>query len=244
LVTSYFNNGANEIYNRMNEVFSIAEDNDGAIWLGTQKRVALYSSPSRIWETDNFYAMQPSLDLNDGLYHPLLENETVTAIAVDGANRKWLGTKNSGVYLVSSSGTDEILHFTTNDSPLFSDNITSIAINHKNGEVFIGTDKGLISYMGEATGGSKTYDSVYVYPNPVRETYDGPVTITNLIENSEVKITDIAGNLVFRATSLGGQAVWDGRNLNGNRVKTGVYLVFCNDELGEETHITKLLLIN
>jgi len=98
--------------------------------------------------------------------------------------------------------------------------------------------------LGEATGGSATYDSVYVYPNPVRETYDGPVTITNLIENSEVKITDIAGNLVFRATSLGGQAVWDGRNLNGNRVKTGVYLVFCNDDNGEETHVTKLLFIN
>lgn len=244
LVTSYFNNGENEIFNRMNDIYSIAEDNDGAIWIGTSKGVAVYNSPGRIWETDNIYAIQPSLELNDGLYHPLLENETVSAIAVDGANRKWLGTKNSGVYLISESGTEEILHFTTNNSPLFSDNINSIAINQKNGEVFIGTDKGMISYMGEAIEGKSTYDSVFVYPNPVRETYDGPVTITNLIENSEVKITDIAGNLVFRTTSLGGQAVWDGMNLNGRRVKTGVYLVFCNDELGEETHITKLLFIN
>ncbi|HSO88824.1 MAG TPA: two-component regulator propeller domain-containing protein [Draconibacterium sp.] len=244
LVTSYFNNGENEIYNRMNDIYSIAEDNAGAIWIGTAKGVAVYNNPEQIWESTDFYAIQPSLDLEDGLYHPLLENETVTAIAVDGANRKWLGTKNSGVYLVSESGTEEILHFTTNDSPLFSDNITSITINQKNGEVFIGTEKGMISYMGEAIAGKATYDSVYVYPNPVRETYDGPVTITNLIENSEVKITDIAGNLVFRTTSLGGQAVWDGTNLNGRRVKTGVYLVFCNDEFGEETHITKLLFIN
>jgi hypothetical protein len=244
LVTSYFNNGQNEIYNRMNDVYCIAEDNDGAIWLGTSKGVAVYNNPGRIWDTDNFYAIQPSLDLNDDLYHPLLENETVTTIAVDGANRKWLGTKNSGVYLVSESGTEEILHFTTSNSPLFSDNIVSIAINQKSGEVFIGTEKGMISYMGEAIEGKSTYDSVYVYPNPVRETYDGPVTITNLIENSEVKITDIAGNLVFRTTSLGGQAIWDGTNLNGRRVKTGVYLVFCNDELGEETHVTKLLFIN
>ncbi len=244
LVTSYFNNGENEILNRMNDIHSIAEDKEGAIWLGTSKGVAVYNNPSRIWDTDKFYAIQPSLDLNDALYHPLLENETVTAIAVDGANRKWLGTKNSGVYLVSENGTEEILHFTTTDSPLFSDNITSIAINHKNGEVFIGTEKGLISYMGEATEGKPAYDSVYVYPNPVRETYDGPVTITNLIENSEIKITDIAGNLVFRTQSLGGQAVWDGKNLNGRRIKTGVYLVFCNDELGEETHVTKLLFIH
>jgi ligand-binding sensor domain-containing protein len=244
IVTAFFNNGEQEEYTRMNDIYAIVEDNEGAIWIGSSAGVGVYNSPGRIWEAENFYATQPSLDLNDGIFHPLLKNETVTAIAVDGANRKWLGTKNSGVYLVSESGTEELLHFTTNDSPLFSDNITSIAINQKNGEVFIGTDKGLISYMGEAIEGRASYDSVYVYPNPVRETYDGPVTITNLIENSEIKITDIAGNLVFRTQSLGGQAVWDGRNLNGNRVKTGVYIVFCNDELGEETHVTKLLFIH
>ncbi len=162
----------------------------------------------------------------------------------DGANRKWLGTQNSGVYLVSELGDREILHFTTDNSPLFSNDITSIGIDQKSGEVFIGTDQGLISYMGEAIGGKKSYADAYVYPNPVRETYDGPITVTGLIESSEVKITDIAGNLVFRTTSLGGQAIWDGRNLNGNRVKTGVYLVFCNDNMGEETHIEKLLFIH
>ncbi len=243
-VTSYFNNGENEIFNRMNDIYSIAEDNEGSIWIGTSKGVAVYNNPYRIWDASSFYAVQPSLDLNDGLYHPLLETETVTAIAVDGANRKWLGTQNSGLYLVSENGDKEILHFTTTNSPLYSNHITSIAINQKNGEVFIGTNEGLISYMGEAIGGKETYADVYVYPNPVRETYDGPVTITGLKENTEIKITDISGNLVFRTQSLGGQAIWDGKNLNGNRVRTGVYLVLCNDELGEETHITKLLFIN
>ncbi len=243
-VTSYFNNGENEIFNRMNDIFCIAEDNEGAIWLGTSKGVAVYSNPSRIWNSDNFYAIQPSLDLNDDYYHPLLETETITAIAVDGANRKWLGTQNSGIYLVSENGDAEVLHFTAENSPLYSNTITSIAINPKNGEVFIGTSDGLISYMGEATQGNDSYANVYVYPNPVRETYDGPVTVTGLKENTEIKITDIAGNLVFRTQSLGGQAIWDGTNLNGNRVRTGVYLVFCNDEMGEETHITKLLFIN
>ena len=244
LVTSYFNNGENEIFNRMNDIFSIVEDNEGAIWIGTTKGVAVYTNPSRIWDSESFYAIQPSLDLNDGLYHPLLETETVTAIAVDGANRKWLGTQNSGVYLVSASGDKEIMHFTSENSPLLSNTITAITINQDNGEVFFGTDEGLISYLGEAIGGKDSYANVYVYPNPVRETYDGPVTVTGLKENTEVKITDISGNLVFRTKSLGGQAVWDGKNLNGNRVKTGVYLVLCNDESGEETHISKLLFIH
>ncbi len=244
LVTSYFNNGQNEIFNRMNDVYSIAEDNEGAIWVGTSKGVALYNNPSRIWDSEPMYATQPSLDLNDGVYHPLLATETVTAIAVDGANRKWFGTKESGVFLISENGDAEVLHFTKENSPLLSNKIYAIAINKKSGEVFFGTDKGLVSYQSDAISGKGNYDNVYVYPNPVRETYDGPVTITGLIENTDIKITDISGNLVFKTTSLGGQAVWDGRNLNGHRVKTGVYLVFCNDETGEQTQITKLLFIH
>ena len=244
LVTAYFNNGTYEEFNRMNDVYSIAEDREGEIWIGTSKGVAVYSNPSRIWDTNEFYAVQPSLDLNNGLFNPLLETETVTAIAVDGANRKWLGTQNSGVYLVSKSGEEEIMHFTAENSPLLSNTITSIAIIEKTGEIFFGTDQGLISYQGNATGGNDIFKDVYVYPNPVRETYDGDVTITGLIENTDIKITDISGNLVHHSQSLGGQAIWDGRNLNGNRVQTGVYLVFCTDESGEETHITKLLFIH
>ena len=244
LVTSYFNNGVIEEYKRMNDLFCIAEDLEGAVWIGTSMGVAVYNNPNRIWDSDSFYAIRPSLDLNDGLFHPLLETETVTAIAVDGANRKWLGTRNSGVYLVSKNGEQEVMHFTTENSPLLSNTITDIAINQQTGEVFFGTTEGLISYQGEAIAGKESYAEVYVYPNPVRETWDGPVTITGLIENTDVKITDISGNLVYQGTSLGGQAVWNGENLNGNRVKTGVYLIFCNDKYGEETHIEKLLFIN
>ncbi|PIF05503.1 MAG: hypothetical protein CSA36_06255 [Draconibacterium sp.] len=244
LVTAYFNNGQDEFFNRMNDIYSIAEDREGAIWIGTSKGVAVYTNPDRIWESDNFYAFQPSVDLNDGAFHPLLETEMVTAIAVNGANQKWLGTQNSGVYLVSENGDEQLEHFTTENSPLLSNNITSLAIDQESGEVFFGTSEGLISYMGKAIRGKNSYANVYVYPNPVRETYKGPVTVTGLKENTDVKITDISGNLVFHTTSLGGQAVWDGTNLNGNRVKTGVYLVLCNDKTGEETHISKLLFIH
>ena len=244
LVTSYFNNGTNEIFNRMNDLYSIAEDNEGAIWIGTSKGVAVYNNPEGIWNSETFYATQPSLDLNDGLYHPILESETVTSIVVDGANRKWLGTKNSGVYLMSETGEEEILHFTEQNSPLLSNTINSIAINEKTGEVYFATKDGLVSYQGDAVAGNEAFSDVYAYPNPVRETYDGPVTITGLMENTDVKITDITGNLVYQGNSLGGKAIWDGKNQNGNRVRTGVYLVFCNDESGEETAITKILFIH
>ena len=147
-VIAYFNNGDVEIKTPMSEILSIAEDKDGEIWLGTTIGVAVYSNPHRLWDTGFIYASQPSLELNDGLFHPLLQNTRVTAICVDGANRKWLGTEGSGVYLVSENGDTELQHFTTENSPLLSNNIRSIAILSKTGEVFIATDKGIISLHG------------------------------------------------------------------------------------------------
>ncbi len=243
-VVARFVNSEGEFFTEMNEVYSMVEDLKGEIWVGTATGVAVYNNPQSIWTEDFLYATRPSLDLPDQIFHPLLEKETVTAIAIDGANRKWFGTKSSGVYLISENGENELQHFNTENSPLPSDAIADIAINQKTGEVFIGTAAGLISYMGEATEGNDEFNDVYVYPNPVRESYDGPIVVSGLVDNTDVKITDISGDLVFKTTSLGGQAIWDGRNQNNNRCKTGVYLVFMTDPLGEKTKITKLLFIH
>jgi hypothetical protein len=243
-VVARFANSEGEFFTEMNDVYSMVEDLKGEIWVGTSGGVAVFSNPQSIWTEDVMYATRPSLDVNDNFFHPLLEKETVTAIAIDGANRKWFGTKNSGVYLISENGDTEINHFTSQNSPLPSDAIADIAINQKTGEVFIGTAAGLISYMGEATSANDEFKDVYVYPNPVRETYDGPIVVSGLVEDTDVKITDITGDLVFKTTSLGGQAIWDGRNQNNNRCKTGVYLVFMTDPTGEKTKITKLLFIH
>jgi hypothetical protein len=243
-VQARFVNSEGEFFFDMNEVNTMVEDLNGEIWVGTATGVAVYSNPQSIWTEDVLYATRPSLDLNDGIFHPLLETETVTAIAIDGANRKWFGTKSSGVYLISANGETEIQHFTKENTPLPNNAIVDIAINQKTGEVFFGTEAGLISYMGEATEGNDEFNDVYVYPNPVRESYDGPIVVSGLVENTDVKITDLSGDLVFKTTSLGGQAIWDGRNQNNHRCKTGVYLVFMTDPLGEKTKITKLLFIH
>ena len=243
-VIAYFNSGDQEEFFRMNDVHAIAVDNDGVVWVGTSQGVAVYFEPEIIWEQNPFYASQPGLDLNDGIYHPLLRGQTVTAIAVDGANRKWLGTKNSGVFLVSEDGQEELESFNEANSPLLSNTIQSIAINDQSGEVFIGTPAGIIAYRGEAIAGANEYADVYAFPNPVRQDYDGDIVITGLISDTDVKITDISGNLVHQTKSLGGQAIWNGKNLNGQRVSTGVYLVFGNDRSGEQTFTTKILFIH
>ncbi len=224
-----------------NGIYSIAEDLNGEIWVGTDLGIVIYSNPENVFE-DGFYARRIILTIGE-ITQYLLNTELVTSIAVDGANRKWIGTQNSGVYLVSKDGTEEINHFTSENSPLLSDRINNIAINHESGEVFFATDKGLISYRGTATMGSDDFRDVYVYPNPVRENYEGDVTIRGLASDVNVKITDISGNIVYETDAEGGQATWNGRNFSGSRVSTGVYLVFCTNDDGSKTHITKLLFI-
>ena len=165
-------------------------------------------------------------------------------IAIDGANRKWIGTEKSGVFLLSEEGTEEILHFTTENSPLFSNNIIDIAINPENGEVFIGTGEGLISYRSDATEGESAQSETHVFPNPVRESYNGPIAINGLVTDANIKITDIDGNLVFEDFAKGGQAIWNGKNKNGERASTGVYLVFSTDINGVEKTVSKILFIH
>ncbi len=224
-------------------VVSMAVDLNGEIWVGTDKGVAVFYSPGNVFSGQNFDAQQILVTLN-GYNQYLLESETVTAIAVDGANRKWIGTASSGVFLLSADGTEEILHFDTDNSPLFSNSIKSIGINHENGEVFFGTAQGIISYKGTSTMGSEEYGNVYAFPNPVRENYNGYIAIKGLVTDVDVKITDVAGNLVYSTIAEGGQAIWNGRNLNGEKVKTGVYLVFCSNTDGSKTFVTKILFIN
>lgn len=232
--------------NVLNPVYSIAEDKDGSVWVGTASGPVVYFNPSEIFDEEAVLGYQPLISRNDGtnLGDPLLETEKINDIAVDGANRKWFATEKSGVFLESPDGKKEILHFTEDNSPLLSNNVLTLAVNDVTGEVFFGTDKGIVSYRGGATEGSDDFNDVHVFPNPVRETYQGDITVTGLVGNVNVKITDITGNLIFETTALGGQAIWNGRNFRGDRVHTGVYLVFCTNEDGSKTHVTKLLFIH
>jgi len=228
----------------LNDVYSIAIDLENHIWIGTNSGVVVFYGPERVFTTNDFLGSQPSVDLQDSIYHALLGSETVTAIAVDGANRKWLGTEDSGVFLVSEDGTEEILNFNISNSALPSNKIFSIAINNETGEVFIGTGKGIVSYRSTAIKSDFGNQEIFVFPNPVREDYDGPVTVRGLPYNSEVKITDISGNIVYETESLGGQAIWYGKNFRGERVQTGVYLVFASNSDASRKLVTKILFIH
>lgn len=222
------------------DVYCLAEDLDGQVWVGTNKGVAVFYVPDAIFSGDDYDAQQILIE-QDGNIQILLETEAVSVIKVDGANRKWIGTQTSGAFLISPDGQEQVLHFTDANSPLPSNNITSIAIDGTTGEVHFGTDRGVMTYRSDATQSGLDSDCASVFPNPVHPGYAGPIAITGLVRDSEVKITDISGNLVHRTTSLGGQAVWDGNDMSGNRVSTGVYLIFAADRTGAYKCNTKVL---
>lgn len=238
-LTSAIGNGALPSLN----VFCLAEDTDGEIWVGTDKGVTIFYSPENVFSGEDFDAQQILIE-QDGHVQILLETELIQSIAIDGANRKWIGTLNSGVFLMSPDGLTQIYHFDITNSPLFSNNVQNISINQKTGEVYFGTSKGIIGFRGTATGGGDFFSDVYSFPNPVKHDYTGPIAIKGLVTNSIVKITDISGSLVFETVSEGGQAIWHGKNFNGERVSTGVYLVFCASQDGSQKLATKILFIN
>ncbi|NLN30098.1 MAG: T9SS type A sorting domain-containing protein [Bacteroidales bacterium] len=225
--------------------FSIAEDLDGNIWIGTDQGPVVYYSPERIFRNDlKAYRIRIPRSDGSGLADYLLGTETVTAIAVDGANRKWLGTSGSGVYLVSAVGTTEILNFNESNSPLLSNSILSISIDDKTGDVWFATSRGIQSFRGDATSGSDDFTDIFAFPNPVREDFQGNLTISGLMKDTRVSITDISGNLVYKTVSDGGTASWDLRTYNGRRVATGVYLIFCASDDGSRSEVIKVLVIN
>jgi hypothetical protein len=229
----------------ISRTYCMAEDLEGNIWIGTDQGPVIYYNPDRVME-DDLKAYRIKIPRNDGtgLADYMLGTESITSIAVDGANRKWLGTASSGAYLLSPDGTRQITNHNESNSPLFSNTINSIAVDNKSGNVWFATAKGVLSVRGDAISGNSSFSGVYSFPNPVREDFTGKVTITGLMRDTRIRVTDVSGNLVFRTVSNGGEASWDLTTSNGKRVATGVYMVFCASPDGLQSCVTKILVIN
>jgi hypothetical protein len=223
-------------------VLSLAEDKDGNMWVGTNAGIGVYYCAGSVLTSTGCDADQIKVE-RDGYIGYLFGTESVRAIAVDAANRKWIGTTN-GLWLISDDGKKELLKFTIDNSPLPSNQITDISIDDETGEVFIGTLGGLVSFQGDAIADCSDCDGALVYPNPVKHDYTGPIAIKGLTDNAYVKITDVSGTLVYQGKANGTQMIWDGKGYSGTRVKSGVYLVFSSTDLGKERKVGKILLMN
>lgn len=224
-------------------VKSIAIDKNDNLWIGTVNGIGiLYNASSCLGQRCDAEIPIVQYDKYAGY---LFAGETVQTIAVDGANRKWVGT-NNGVWLLSpDAGNSSIIYrFTTDNSPLPSNKIQKITIDDVTGDVYIGTDQGLMCYRSTATEGAETAANVLTFPNPVPSNYKGTIAIKGLTANADVRITDINGQLVYRTTALGGQAVWNGLDYKGHRPQSGVYLIFASNTDGSQTYAGKMVFMN
>jgi len=217
-----------------------AQDHTNRIWIGTQN--GIITIPSSVDFFTSNACKRIIIPRNDGtnLGDYLLGDEQINCIAVDGGNRIWIGTANSGLYLMEDD-TITVAHFTENNSLLPSNSILSIAIMPTTGEVFVGTDGGIASYRSDASEAAEEMSHVYAYPNPVRPDYGGMISIAGLMDNTVVNIVDAGGNLVCKTRSHGGTAVWDGRLQDGRRATPGVYTALCNAEGGKA--VIKILVV-
>lgn len=226
----------------LNNVRTVAIDNNNRLWIGTRGGLRILSSVDRFTGEDDLETT-PIIIIDDGLPQELLYEQTILDIAVDGANNKWIATGGSGAFLLSPNGQQTLYHFTRENSPLPSNSINDIEINANTGEVFFATDAGLVSFKGTSTGASENLNNVYVYPNPVRPEFVGTVKIAGLIDDANVKITDIEGNLVYETTSEGGTIEWDTKAFGKYRVASGVYMIFIASKDGSETKVKKVMII-
>ena len=223
----------------------VITDRDENLWVGTsQGPLLLYRSEIT---NDNAVFTQVKVPRYDGTNYAdyLLNNVDITCMAIDGAGRKWFGTNDNGVYLISEDNMTQIHHFLTSNSMLLSNTVESIAIDGRTGEVFIGTDKGLCSYMSDATDTNEEMDknNVWAYPNPVTPEYHGLITITGLSFDADVKIVSANGALINQGRSTGGTYVWNGCDLKGNRVAAGVYMVMTAKSDGKKGTVCKVAII-
>lgn len=222
----------------------LAVDRNGAVWVGTDSGPCYFSDTRKIFNSDQYDASVVLVPRNDGTTNadPLFNEIKVLSIAIDGNNNKWFGLE-SGVYELTPDCKTELLHFNVDNSPLLDNSVNTMVIN-EDGEVFFGTNLGVISYRGSATPGGTTNTEVVAYPNPVRPGYSGYVGIKGLVEDALVNITTVDGAFVTQLVAEGGQAVWDCTTLDGRKVLPGIYLVFVSTLEGKERYATKILVMN
>ncbi|OON66817.1 hypothetical protein B0919_20860 [Hymenobacter sp. CRA2] len=223
-------------------IWDLAKDRTGAIWAATGQGVAVYDNPADVFEPDASKFRKPLVTRGPGTGFDALNSEVVRSVAIDGGNRKWFGTDN-GLWLFNEGVTESLLHFTTDNSPLPSNRIVDVAVDDRTGEVWVGTEAGVVSYRGSATVTEGKPSCAKVFPNPVRQDFVGQVGISGLANNAEVKITDVTGTLVYQTRAAGGTVVWNLADYNGRRVQSGVYLVLTADANGQNGCISKVAVL-
>lgn len=233
-----------------NYIYDICEDLDGKIWVLTNLGPFVIESPSVTFDFAQKNAgkgkvRRIKIPRNDGtnLADYLMQNTICTCMAIDKNNQKWIGTNGDGLYLMSDDCITEIEHFTTDNSPLPTNDILDLCYDEQHSQLYISCESAVLTYKTNNVEGEEDLDKIYCYPNPVRPDYYGELNIMGLMDKSIVSITTSSGELVFRTTVHGASVSWNLMNSKGDRVKPGVYMVHAIEPNSKEGKISKVLVL-
>lgn len=216
---------------------SLVLDTDGLIWFGSEKGAGYFVSDD-VLSGARIDAILPVYG-----QRKLFSNENCTALAVEPGNRKWIGTL-TGLYLFSADGSELIIHFTTANSPLPSNEIKTLRFDEETGQLFIDTPAGMVSYRSDSSTPAEDFSQALIFPNPVRPDFSGDLGIKGLTNNCIVKITTLSGRLVYETRSQGGTASWNLRDYTGRRAAGGIYIIMTVSEDKNAKFAGKFVLID
>ena len=223
-------------------VGAMALDRDGELWVGTANGLAVLFTPQNAFTGGSFSA-QPLLVQADGRVQAVLAGQDITALAVDGGNRKWIATANAGLFVLAPDGLSQIAHYRSDNSPLPSNRINGLALDLEQGYAYVATDFGLFSLRSSSVEPAERYTDALLFPNPYRPEFRGPWTLTGLVDASYVKVTTADGRRVAEGYASGGQFTWDTLDAWGQPVPSGIYQFWINDPLGIQTKVLQGLMV-
>ena len=227
------------------KINAIVQDKNGEVWIGTGRGIARFIFPELIIDggPDERQAQWLINEDTTAASRFLLRDVNVSAMAVNDANQKWIGSENQGIWVLNAEGSRIINRFTTENSNLISNNIESISINDATGEVFIATDLGLVSYYDIPKAPVNSMDKLKVFPNPFQYSKHSQIVVEGLSESTRIKVLGVDGIVVNELSAQGGRISWDGFDFNGNHLGTGVYFLIAYEGSGRETGVGKVVIV-
>ena len=227
------------------KINAVIQDRNDEIWIGTNRGIARFIFPELVIQggANERQAQWLINEDTSAVSRFLLRDVSVTAMAVNGANQKWIGSVNQGIWVLNAEGSRILQRFTTENSNLISNSINSITIDDKSGEVFIATDLGLVSYYEIPKAPVSKMKELKVFPNPFQYSKHNEVKVEGLSESTRIKVLGVDGIVVNEIEAQGGRISWDGYDYNGNKLGTGVYFLIAFEESGRETGIGKVVIV-
>lgn len=195
-----------------NNVWALAFFGD-SLWVGHSQGLTRYSRADG-GRKENISTQSPT---SRGAVHPL---------AIDATGGVWWATK-AGLYHRRADRSVEV--FTAANSPLLSDDIRAVVVDHATGDVWIGTDSGVNRYdpdasVGPPASGVATFTT---YPNPAYLSAAGVRLFGAGVGGPFTgRVLDVRGRTVrtLRGNASSG-GLWDATDEEGRRVAPGLYLI-------------------